>query len=328
MEWPDRNRKYCSAKCYYEDKINRPFKPRKERIIQQCLICGKTYKTIPSLVRKTCSFKCSRIFSGQRKRQSSGTQFKICPICKKTFTITQSRTKEGKGFYCSQTCLFEAKKTGQFWKTRKEMLEPLQEHCRRLQKLSVEKIKGKTYEERYGKEKAKKIKERMSISWNPDKHSYIPPPQFGNKHREGKSPYNKGLPKNKQPNWQGGLSFEPYGIEFDAKMKRQVRKRDDYSCQNCQKKQKKITFHVHHIDYDKKNNKPENLITLCPSCHISTNGNREYWENHFKFYINAVIVGGSANYEVTRQGSSTPQPSLHISNKEDIWRKFKLGEQV
>jgi len=39
---------------------------------------------------------------------------------------------------------------------------------------------------------------------------------------------------------------------------------------------------VHHIDYNKYNLNPDNLITLCVSCHSKTNHNREKWINHFK----------------------------------------------
>jgi len=35
------------------------------------------------------------------------------------------------------------------------------------------------------------------------------------------------------------------------------------------------------IDYDKLNIKPKNLISLCHSCHMKTNYNREYWRQRF-----------------------------------------------
>ena len=44
----------------------------------------------------------------------------------------------------------------------------------------------------------------------------------------------------------------------------------------------KRNLHIHHIDYDKLNCKPENLITLCHSCHAKSNYNRDYW---FAFYM-------------------------------------------
>lgn len=36
------------------------------------------------------------------------------------------------------------------------------------------------------------------------------------------------------------------------------------------------------MDYDKKNNKYINLVTLCSSCHGKTGFNREQWKMFFK----------------------------------------------
>lgn len=36
-----------------------------------------------------------------------------------------------------------------------------------------------------------------------------------------------------------------------------------------------------HIDYNKHNLSPENLVTLCKSCHAKTNFNRNYWIKYF-----------------------------------------------
>ena len=41
-------------------------------------------------------------------------------------------------------------------------------------------------------------------------------------------------------------------------------------------------LHIHHIDYDIKNNKINNLISLCRACHAKANHNREKWTNYFK----------------------------------------------
>ncbi|MFA5442048.1 MAG: NUMOD3 domain-containing DNA-binding protein [Candidatus Paceibacterota bacterium] len=79
-------------------------------------------------------------------------------------------------------------------------------------------------------------------------------------------------------NWQGGISFEPYSVDWTEDLKRAIRKRDKYTCQICGKEPAII---VHHIDYDKRNCNPDNLITLCESCHCKTNYNREYWINYF-----------------------------------------------
>jgi len=85
-------------------------------------------------------------------------------------------------------------------------------------------------------------------------------------------------------NWQDGKSFEPYGVEFNNKLKEQVRERDKRTCQECYYHEQ---FHdskldIHHIDYNKKNNSPNNLISLCRSCHAQTNFSREDWTQYFE----------------------------------------------
>ncbi len=86
------------------------------------------------------------------------------------------------------------------------------------------------------------------------------------------------------PNWLNGKSFEPYGLEFNEDLKEVIRNRDRRKCQICEKIEleegRKLS--IHHIDYDKKNNNPNNLISLCYKCHTKTNHNRDNWINYFK----------------------------------------------
>jgi len=85
-------------------------------------------------------------------------------------------------------------------------------------------------------------------------------------------------------NWLGGKSFEPYSTEFTEELRRAIRDRDNHTCQGCGKKDGVLNrkLHIHHIDYNKKNNNPNNLISLCCSCHAKTNFDREDWTNYFK----------------------------------------------
>ena len=110
------------------------------------------------------------------------------------------------------------------------------------------------------------------------------------KHKRCKSCENKRRYKDKKnhPNWQGGISFEPYGLEFNNKLREQIRKRDRYRCQECFRRQSelKIKLNIHHIDFNKQNNNPQNLIALCNSCHMKTNYNRNNWAKYFKDIIN------------------------------------------
>ena len=85
-------------------------------------------------------------------------------------------------------------------------------------------------------------------------------------------------------NWLGGISFDPYGIEFNNELKEKIRKRDNYICQECEFTEKQLEYKlvIHHIDYNKKNNNLNNLISLCRSCHSQTNFKRENWIKYFK----------------------------------------------
>lgn len=62
-------------------------------------------------------------------------------------------------------------------------------------------------------------------------------------------------------NWKGGVS--QYSQNW-IKLSKEIKKRDNCICQTCKNKSQ---LQVHHIDFDKKNDKPSNLITLCKSCH-------------------------------------------------------------
>ncbi len=87
-------------------------------------------------------------------------------------------------------------------------------------------------------------------------------------------------------NWQGGISAEPYcGIWLDKDYRQSIEDRDNNECQNpdCWKTPSKLIGH--HIDYDKKNCHPWNVITICVSCNSRANYKREYWQ---KLYQNIM----------------------------------------
>lgn len=79
--------------------------------------------------------------------------------------------------------------------------------------------------------------------------------------------------------WQWWISRLPYAIDRTSTLRKSIRERDHYTCRICMKQQWDKSHAIHHIDYDKKNCNPINLITLCNSCHGKTNSNRKYWEN-------------------------------------------------
>ena len=68
--------------------------------------------------------------------------------------------------------------------------------------------------------------------------------------------------------WKDGASLMPYPAEFNDRLKMFVKERDRYQCRFCGKDGNLV---VHHIDGNKFNNEPENLLTLCSRCHGNLN---------------------------------------------------------
>jgi len=81
--------------------------------------------------------------------------------------------------------------------------------------------------------------------------------------------------------WKGGTSNEPYPFEFNHKLKESIRIRDNYECQLCSTPQNGNRLSIHHIDYNKRNINPPNLISLCSNCHSKTNTKRDKWQLYF-----------------------------------------------
>lgn len=91
-----------------------------------------------------------------------------------------------------------------------------------------------------------------------------------------------------------GIPYEKkgYSSSFNNKLKQQVRQRNNHTCQMCGVKESYNIFlynrrlDIHHIDYNKKNNDPNNLLSLCRNCHLQTNFGRSDWINYFNRKVN------------------------------------------
>ena len=86
-------------------------------------------------------------------------------------------------------------------------------------------------------------------------------------------------------NWKGGISKEPYCQEWTKEFRNFIKERDGYKCMNpyCfHKTGHAAVLIIHHIDGNKKNCRPENLTTLCRSCHGYLNKDRDWHEAWYK----------------------------------------------
>jgi len=95
------------------------------------------------------------------------------------------------------------------------------------------------------------------------------------------------------PAWKGGISCEPYCFEWSSKeFKDFIKERDRNKCLNpdCWGNCNHLPLHIHHIDYNKKNCGPTNLITLCASCNARANKDREWHKAWYQAIMNKKYI--------------------------------------
>jgi hypothetical protein len=213
--------------------------------------------------QKFCSVKCYSLWQSKNVRGSNhpnwkGKELRICKHCKKEFYIFPYIAKKSKDNYCSLQCYHSGREYPRGEAHRNWQGGKIITFC---------KLCGKRKEKTRRQVKVWGTGFCSQECW----HKWCVINEDGLV-RKGERNFR----------WQGGISNSPYPATWTQKLKKQVRERDDYTCQICGKVQKKKRFAVHHIDYCKKNNKPENLITLCGVCHPMTNGNRKFWKKWFR----------------------------------------------
>lgn len=88
------------------------------------------------------------------------------------------------------------------------------------------------------------------------------------------------------PNWRGGCN-EPYPLDFNWQLKETIRIRDNRTCRLCGVLEEEYfrALDIHHINYDKQDISPMNLISLCTACNNKVNGERAYYQMLFNAKI-------------------------------------------
>ena len=221
-----------------------------------------------SQLRRECGKFCSwKCYQNFIERKVK----RVCLICNKDFYVKPSVVKKGQGSFCSQECWLKF-------------------------------IRGSSIKtcEVCGK-KFKSCPSRLEKGWG----KYCSKKCMG-KAKTGQYFGNYG---DKHPNWRGGTSEEPYAFEFSKQLKELIRHRDGYKCQKCGcpeiENNKKLT--CHHIDYDKKNCLPINLISLCSSCNSKVNFNRSKWTKYFQKKIDKIMNSNAIQLNFRYKDNKTKQ---------------------
>ena len=68
-----------------------------------------------------------------------------------------------------------------------------------------------------------------------------------------------------------------YGVDFTRSLRAYIRERDKYTCQRCGITQAQFgrTLDVHHLDHNKLNNDPRNLVCACQNCNTWASFHRD-----------------------------------------------------
>lgn len=110
------------------------------------------------------------------------------------------------------------------------------------------------------------------------------------KDKIGQTRIKLGLAKGeKNPNYKHGKSKEPYPMDWRDSLKNSIRQRDNHKCQICGVHQMQLNekLCVHHIDENKENLNPDNLISLCRLNHLHI----QKIQNDLKDYFYAINIG-------------------------------------
>lgn len=202
-----------------------------------CELCGKEYKTRRPHQR-FCSIGCNN--AARKKRVS-----RICEHCGHHFDVPLHRIAVGRGRFCSRDCFAK-------WRTEHDARgqdNPFFHQIQRICEMCETLFWAKAH--RVADGGARFCSNQCRGEW----HSTI-------------------MKGEHNPRWKGGISFEPYPLEFNSIFREAVRERDNYTCAICRLPGKD----VHHVNYIKDDTVMRNCITLCRPCHTTTNANRECWQ--------------------------------------------------
>lgn len=268
--------RFCNIKCKAEwmSKNSVPeennFWKGRGNVIVNCSWCGKEKEVPKYREEKNICFFCDDICEGEWKKVNwvgenspgwRGGKVEVnCAWCGKPKKVWPYYANEFENIFCNMQCKNEWWREQFSGPNNWNWTEKVKYNC---DQCGTELFLGR-WEFKYSK-------------------NHFCSKECHNKYREENS-----IPENHW-NWQGGISKRKHPKEFNNRLRKFVRERDNYCCQECGIPENGKKHHVHHIDYDKNNNRVNNLITLCISCHMKTNHNRDCWQDYFVNMMNKII---------------------------------------
>lgn len=210
---------------------------------------------------------------------------KNCTNCKKYFT---PKKKSNKNLFCSQTCYWASLVGKRSKRKNGKVVSCL--YCKNSFYINLYRVK--TLDQGKYCSKTCYWKNKHDEPWNKNLKGIHLSPQTefksgirfneSTEFKRGESPWNKNLPKNRQPNWKGGITptNNLERIRFYKTILVQVLIRDNYTCQMCGSRG---DLQVDHIqpwsEYVELRFDINNCRTLCRHCHYLVTYNRKMPKN-------------------------------------------------
>ena len=241
------------------------------QVKRHCEVCDATFWVVPSIVKigrgRFCSRDCYGKWLSENNRGANHPNWqgrtvqRECLICGVPFDVRLAHVKRGAGKYCSWNCQHQALKGRRKYSSDADNPRKVLCTCAVCGeqfyhwKNYVENGEGKTCS-----------RECMGI-WRSENYT-------------GEN----------GANWRGGCT--PYPAEWGRSLRESIRERDGRICAICGKTaaENGQRLDVHHIDYDKNNLDPLNLIALCQICHRTTNANRDFWQDNLAEFMASLVM--------------------------------------
>ena len=214
---------------------------------RNCVICNKEFFTYPYYIKngwgKCCSYKCS-VKSRTLKRVKL-----ICKGCGSPFDI-RPKLKKYNIKFCTFECFNKYVRKNGPWNFQGHVDRTCaNDACKKVFRINKAKLNKK--EGKYCS---------MQCQW--DTRTLFK--------------------REKNGAWRGGVSFEPYTHEFNASLKFMIRERFNFRCVECGSEEIKQKHAIHHVDFNKKNNRLNNFFPLCDPCHKVTFHRPDIYIPYFK----------------------------------------------